>query len=166
MRHHLVVLLLLGYLDAGSALSQEVYRWTDDRGRIHYSDQAPEEAPVERIDMPRPPSTAEAAAAAERGRRIKETGDRLETARAAREAAERARQQTLGREREQREEIERLRRELDEARSRQTWFYTPWRYPWPPHRPPYHPPHRPPIHHPERPGAHPQPGLKPPPRGR
>lgn len=41
--------LILGLLMASSLAAQEVYRWTDEDGNVHYGDQPPPEEETERV---------------------------------------------------------------------------------------------------------------------
>ncbi len=48
-------LIILSVTFAGIA-SADIYKWVDDQGQVHYSQQAPESAPAEFIKTPPPPS--------------------------------------------------------------------------------------------------------------
>jgi len=48
-------LIILSATVTGTA-SADVYKWVDEQGQVHYSQQAPESAPAELIKTPPPPS--------------------------------------------------------------------------------------------------------------
>ena len=48
-------LIILSATVAGTA-SADVYKWVDEQGQVHYSQQAPESAPAELIKTPPPPA--------------------------------------------------------------------------------------------------------------
>ncbi len=63
----LISALMLAALVAGGSLANEVYRWVDKDGNVHYSDRPPEEGRVDVMDMPKspPPSAGQTAAVTE-----------------------------------------------------------------------------------------------------
>ena len=143
---------------ACQAQSQEVYKWVDSKGKVHYSDQAPSETPVERIDIPPGPDAMLTEEARIREQRIKATGDKLGKARTEREAVVKERMDAL-REQQEKEEERELRRQEQQQQQYwgRRWYYGPGIYP----RPPYWPPVYPPVQLPGRPIARPSPSLKP-----
>jgi hypothetical protein len=48
--------LILGLLLASSLFAQEVYRWTDEEGNVHYGDRPPPEEETERVQIQASPS--------------------------------------------------------------------------------------------------------------
>lgn len=60
----LVSALALAAFLAGGSLANEVYRWVDEDGNVHYSDRPPEEGKVDVMDMPKAPRPAAAQATA------------------------------------------------------------------------------------------------------
>ncbi len=83
------VALMLTLLSAPVATTQEIYRWVDEHGRVHYGDRAPDAAPgAEPIRVkparPAPSPAPEASARRERERRLL---DALSAERAERRAA-------------------------------------------------------------------------------
>jgi hypothetical protein len=63
-----LLLLLMGLL-LGAAQAAEIYKWTDDKGRTHYSDRPPPSSDVKTVRRDMPPEGAELSdpAAAEAG---------------------------------------------------------------------------------------------------
>jgi hypothetical protein len=63
-----IFVLLLGLPLAGLPWSQgsagEIYKWTDDKGKVHYSDKPPEQTEFERRAIPSEPQRPQSTAAA------------------------------------------------------------------------------------------------------
>jgi glutaredoxin len=45
------LIILLALLISAPGLHAEIYKWVDERGQVHYSDQKPEDRPVTEIPM-------------------------------------------------------------------------------------------------------------------
>ncbi len=58
-----MITLLLMPLLAFSLSAQEVYKWTDDQGVVHFSDRKPADAPAHTVQLEAAPATASASAA-------------------------------------------------------------------------------------------------------
>ncbi|MAR92027.1 MAG: hypothetical protein CML06_14265 [Pseudomonadales bacterium] len=88
-----------------------VYRWVDESGQVHFSDQAPPQVRAERLDIPpaEPATGAPEESAAERLQRQKRLVNMLEEERLAREQAK---AEQLARAREQALHCERFRNRL------------------------------------------------------
>jgi hypothetical protein len=72
MNARILVLLALA-LTASLAHAELVYKWTDDKGRVHYSDMPPEGRPSKAVEIDvREPSDADRKAAEDRAARNKE----------------------------------------------------------------------------------------------
>ncbi len=54
------VLLIAGMLFAATASAQQVYRWVDENGRVHFSDKPPTDAKAETVDIEIKPTDLEA----------------------------------------------------------------------------------------------------------
>lgn len=76
MRRSLAYLLLSLLPIAASAGS--IYKWTDEQGKIHYSDQPIGNKNAKKIEVPAPPSKEEIECAKERHERMKQEAERLE----------------------------------------------------------------------------------------
>ena len=154
MKYYWVALVPLCFWPVCHAQSQEVYKWMDSKGKVYYSDRAPSETPVERIDIPPGPDEMLSEEARIREQRIKATGDKLGKARTEREAVVKKRMDALREEQEKAEERELKRQEQQQQQYwGRRWYYGPGIYP----RPPYWPP----VQLPVRPIARPSPSLKP-----
>jgi glutaredoxin len=57
------IALLLMALLAFSVAAQEVYKWTDDQGVVHFSDRKPADAPAHAVQLEAAPASTAAAAA-------------------------------------------------------------------------------------------------------
>ena len=91
--HTVAGVVLLGL--APAAVSAPVYQWKDASGQTVYSDQPPPSGtPAEQLQMPAPPSEADAEAARQRTRDMQEQAEQLAEERRQREqrAAEAAKQ--------------------------------------------------------------------------
>jgi len=58
-----MISLLLMALLAFSVSAQEVYKWTDDQGVVHFSDRKPADAPAQAVQLEAPPASTSAAPA-------------------------------------------------------------------------------------------------------
>lgn len=67
--------------------AQQIYKWTDKNGNVHYSDRPSPSIDAEKIHLKPGADEANTAAASETAKRIEETGKALEASRKAREAA-------------------------------------------------------------------------------
>ncbi|SFK47825.1 DUF4124 domain-containing protein [Methylophaga sulfidovorans] len=56
LRDNLKLSLIILSATLSSTASADIYKWVDDQGQVHYSQQAPESAPAELIKTPPPPS--------------------------------------------------------------------------------------------------------------
>ncbi|HAG96823.1 MAG: hypothetical protein CMK83_04645 [Pseudomonadales bacterium] len=81
------VVIGLGMLFAASAQA-EVYRWVDESGKVHFSDRAPDQGAVEKIDLPQAeePAPSRDLSDFERLQRQKKLVKMLEEERLAKEA--------------------------------------------------------------------------------
>jgi len=55
--NRLLLGLIIGLLSLGCLANSKMYKWTDEHGRVHYSDKPPPKAEFEARDLPRAPDT-------------------------------------------------------------------------------------------------------------
>jgi hypothetical protein len=148
-----------------SITAQQVYKWTDDSGQVHYGANKPDSAePVQTLDIAPPPP---AAASSDPNAEITRLNALAEQMASERQAAEQARREQAIRELERRNQElqnELLRQQLEqqreETRERIITGYPPYLSSYPPY-PPFHP------HPPAGPPCQPWPACRhptPPPR--
>lgn len=170
-------LLLSGV--AGIAEAQQIYKWTDANGQVHYGQQKPEDGgQIQALDIAPPPSGPSSADSAAEIARINALSEQLARER---QATEQARQEQTLRNLEL--EKQQLQKELLEQQLEQqqqqsnsgnviTGYPPPYPYPYPPYppKPPYPPPFHPcepwpacykPLPPPQPPTPPPPPQVKP-----
>jgi hypothetical protein len=137
--------------------AQQIYKWTDPSGQVHYSASKPESAsPVQTLDIVPPPAAASSDPDAE----IARLNALAEQMASERQTAEQARREQATRDLERRNQElqnellrQQLERQREETRERIIIGYPPYAYPYPPYRP--HPPYRPYPPHPLPPDSGP-----------
>ena len=169
MNHKILFFMIIALASltlSGIADAQEVYKWTDASGQVHYSQKKPETTDqVQTLDIPLPPpadpSSADVDAEVARLNALSEQMARE------REEAEKARQEQAIRDLEQKNkalENELLKQRLEQQQSEEddraplSSSYPPvysYPFPYPPYYPPSYPPGppRPPYHRPCQPPA-------------
>lgn len=146
-----LLLTSLSLLLAGTAQAQQVYKWTDASGQVHYGQKKPEDAAqVQALDIAPPPSGQSSADSAAEIARLNALSDQMARER---QATEQARQEQTLRNLEL--EKQQLQKELLEQQLEQqqqndddniiTGYPPSYPYPYPPYppRPPYPPPFHP-----------------------
>jgi hypothetical protein len=154
----LIPLLAISVALGGIAQAQQVYKWTDASGRVHYSQQKPEDAVgAQALDIaPTPPADPSNAAADAEIARINALSEQMARER---QAAEQARQEQAIRDLEQQnkalentllnQQVQQQQQQQSDDGDRVIIGYPPI-YPYPPYPPyppgpPPYPPHRPPC---------------------
>ena len=122
--------------------AQQIYKWVDDNGNVHYSDHPDPDVQAEQIFIKPSPDSRSNQDSDEAIKRLQATSNELEASRQQRETARAKEQEKIRKEREQSAKQE---KETDKRESqRDRWYYGgfPQR---PPTRPPVKPPNKPPV---------------------
>ncbi len=143
----LLVVSVLSPILPGNAAAQQIYKWTDASGQVHYGQTKPDDAAqAQTLDIAPPPAPSDANSTAET-ERINALSEQMARER---QATEQARQEQAIRNLEQ--ENQRLQKELlnqqlqqqqqeDDSDSVIIGYPPPYSYPYPPYPPKPYPPH-------------------------
>jgi hypothetical protein len=134
-------------------VAQQIYKWVDDNGNVHYSDRPDPDAQAEEVFIKPSPDARSNEEPDEAIKRLQATSNELEASRQERETARAKQQEKLRKETELNAKQE---KETDKRESqRDRWYYGGF-----PQRPPTRPPVQPPVN-PQPPIAVPLPSNTP-----